>query len=169
MLVQQRPPVSVSVLVYTDDGMAIVQPVQRDFLEDHIHYKVRLYAQPAGTNWSSSPASRRRHPPPVDTPDPTLPGWLPADHAIFNGRAPTGAVFGYNLATHPQLARIFPPIPPIGAPSSSIVARTRWAAKLVPMGLRRPVRRRQLRHLVDEQLPGRCALARRLDRSRSRP
>jgi hypothetical protein len=128
MLVQQRPPVSVSVLVYTDDGLAIVQPVQRDFLEDHIHYKVQLYAQPAGTNVISA----GRHS--VGSPDPTLPGWLPAGHPSFNGRAPTGAAFGYNLAAHPQLSRIFPPIPPSGAVVYLDRGEDSTGGKLVPMG-----------------------------------
>jgi hypothetical protein len=133
MLVQQRPPVSVSVLIYTDDGMAIVQPVQRDFLEDHIHYKVPLYAQPAGTNEldSSSGANRRV----VGSPDATKPGWLPATSNFFDmARVPTGAVFGYNLAAHPQLARIFPPIPPSGAVIFLDRAEDLTGGKLIPMG-----------------------------------
>jgi hypothetical protein len=133
MLVQQRPPVSVSVLIYTDDGMAIVQPVQRDFLEDHIHYRVQLYAQPAGTNEldSSSGANRRV----VGSPDATLPGWLPATSDFFDmTRVPAGAVFGYNLAQHPQLARIFPPIPPSGAVIFLDRADDLTGGKLIPMG-----------------------------------
>jgi hypothetical protein len=127
-LVQQRPPVSVSVLVYTDDGWAIVQPIVRDFLEDHIHYRFRLYAQPAGQNTIVS----GRHT--VGTPDPSLPGWLPANHAIFNGLAPTGAAFGYNLSQHPELARVFPPIPPGAAAVFLDRGEDATGAKLVPMG-----------------------------------
>ena len=129
MLVQQRPPVSVSVLIYTDDGYAIVQPVVRDFLEDHIHYKVKLYAQPAGAD---SLVGGVHHT--VNPANPANPGWLPANHAIFNGRAPTGAVFGYNLSQHPQLAQIFPPIPPSGASIFLDRGEDLTGGKLIPMG-----------------------------------
>jgi hypothetical protein len=136
MLTQQRPPVSVSVLVYTDDGMAVVQPVQRDFLEDHIHYRFRLYAQPAGTNVigvnSGEPGAGNRHS--VGSPDPTRLGWLPATTAYFNVPIPTGAAFGYNLATHPQLARVFPPIPAAAAAVFVDRGEDESGARLAPLG-----------------------------------
>jgi hypothetical protein len=128
MLVRQRPPVSVSVLVYTDDGLAVVQPVQRDFLEDHVHFRVRLHAQPAGDNGL---VDGRRV---VLLPDPDLPGWLPADHANFGGLAPAGAAFGYNLAAHPELARIFPPIPPSSSALFLDRGEGRVGGTLIPMG-----------------------------------
>lgn len=127
-LTRQRPPVSVSVLVYTDDGVAVVQPVQRDFLEDHVHYKVSLHARPAGTNVLAG----GRHE--VGSPDPALPGWLPADHDSFRDQAPPGAAFGYNLAAHPELARIFPPIPPSSAQVIVDRARDGLGGTLAPMG-----------------------------------
>jgi hypothetical protein len=136
MLVTQKPPVSVSVLVYTDDGYAIVQPLPRDFLEEHIHYRFRLYAQPAGTNSVNvvpgEPGGGNRHV--VTNPDPTKLGWLPANHPSFNGLAPTGAAFGYNLATHPQLARVFPPIPQSAAAVFVDRGQDTSGAKLAPMG-----------------------------------
>jgi hypothetical protein len=136
MLTQQRPPVSVSVLVYTDDGFAVVQPVQRDFLEDHIHYRFRLYAQPAGTNVlgvnSGEPGAGNRHS--VGSPDPTKLGWLPATPAYFSVPIPTGAAFGYNLATHPQLARVFPPIPAGAAAIFVDRGEDESGGKLVPLG-----------------------------------
>jgi hypothetical protein len=127
-LTRQRPPVSVSVLVYTDDGVAIVQPIQRDFLEDHVHYKVPLHARPAGLNVLAG----GRHV--VGSPDPTLPGWLPADHDSFHDQAPPGAAFGYNLAAHPELARIFPPIPPSSAQIIVDRARDHLGGTLAAMG-----------------------------------
>jgi hypothetical protein len=133
MLVQQRPAVSCSVLVYTDDGYAVVQPIQRDFLEDHIHYKVRLYAQPAGINVIASGADGALHHS-VGVADATKLGWLPANHAIFNNLAPTGAAFGYNLSTHPALSRIFPPIPPDSAVIFLDRGEDTTGGKLVPMG-----------------------------------
>jgi hypothetical protein len=132
MLVQQRPPVSVSVLVYTDDHMAVVQPTQRDFLEDHVHYKVKLYAQPAGTNTIGSLGGHNCHV--IEDVDPTKKGWLPANHDIFNAKAPTGAVFGYNLSQHPELARIFPPIPDTAAVLFLDRGDSYAGGTLVPMG-----------------------------------
>ena len=37
-------------------------------------------------------------------------GWLPADHSSFDGLAPEGAVFGYNLAAA-ELQHLWPPVP----------------------------------------------------------
>jgi hypothetical protein len=43
--------------------------------------------------------------------DPTLPGWLPASDPSFGGKAPAGALFGYNLAEHQTLKNLWPPVP----------------------------------------------------------
>ena len=43
--------------------------------------------------------------------DDNLAGWLPADHASFNGKAPHGAQFGYNFKQHSSLANSWPPLP----------------------------------------------------------
>jgi hypothetical protein len=128
MLVQQKPPVSVSVLVYTDDGIAIVQPIQRDFMEDHIHYRFRLYSQPAGLRSLVDGGIVS-----IDTPDVTKYGWLPVDH-FDSSIVPTGAVFGYNLATHPELARVFPPIPPDAAAIFLDRGQNHAGGTLIPMG-----------------------------------
>lgn len=45
----------------------------------------------------------------------TLPGWLPADDAIFDGNAPEGAYFGYNLSRDDDLRAVWPPSPPDAA------------------------------------------------------
>lgn len=105
-LTRQRPPVSVSVLYSNGAGDVFVQPHQRDFLEDHIHYKFELEWQPAGTVWP-----REDEPQTIEDADSSLPGWLPADDASFNERAPAGAAYGYNLAAHPALEAVWPPIP----------------------------------------------------------
>lgn len=89
-LVQQRPPVSVAVLHYAD-GIAVVAPAMRDFLEDHIHYQVELVCELADSSAD--------------------PGWLAADDAAFDDLAPAGALYGYNVAAHSALSRLFPPIP----------------------------------------------------------
>lgn len=45
----------------------------------------------------------------------SLPGWLPADDAIFDGKAPVGAYFGYNLSQDDTLRALWPPAPPDAA------------------------------------------------------
>ena len=85
----------------------LVQPAPRTSLDGHTHYRFRLYAAPAGV--ANTPAFMDRHA--VAAADPSLPGWLPADHALFGGAAPAGAKFGYNLSRHPELFKVFPPAP----------------------------------------------------------
>jgi hypothetical protein len=72
-----------------------------------VHYKFDLVCAPAGTY--TEPAAGNRHV--ITLADSTLPGWLPAGDPIFNGRAPLGAMFGYNLSAHTALKNVWPPIP----------------------------------------------------------
>lgn len=113
-LVKQRPPVTVAVAHVLgplddceSDSWVFVYPQMRDFLEDHVHYQIDLYAQPAGSH--VPPPEGEPHE--ILDPDGSQPGWLPADHASFQGAAPAGARFGYNLAQHAELRQIWPPIP----------------------------------------------------------
>jgi hypothetical protein len=113
-LVKQRPAVSVSVCLLhgpldacDENTWVFVMPQMRDFLEDHIHFQYNLVAEPAGTH--SEPITGEPHV--IADPDVTKQGWLPAGHSSFNGNAPTGAKFGYNLAAHPEVERNWPPIP----------------------------------------------------------
>jgi hypothetical protein len=118
-LAQQKPPITVTVCHVlgprdncSDALRVIVCPQVRDFLDEHTHYRFELATTPAG-NLAIS----------VDPDDPLietvsiaganadLPGWLPADHAVFSGKAPAGAKFGYNIKKHPALLRVWPPIP----------------------------------------------------------
>lgn len=115
-LARQKPPVTVSVCHIqgpndscTTRVRVIVMPQFRDFLDDHTHYRFDLFARPAGTNNVITVDGQERHT--ILNPNSELPGWLPATHAIFEGKAPTGALFGYNFAKHPALARVWPPIP----------------------------------------------------------
>lgn len=103
----QKPPVSVAVLRRTTDGTVFVQPQFIDFLDRHTHYAYDLVCQPAGT--TAPPTSNARHV--ITNPNPLLAGWLPANHSSFNGLAPRGAVFGYNLAAHQALKATWPPVP----------------------------------------------------------
>lgn len=105
-LVIQKPPVTVSVLRYAA-GQAYVQPQWVDFLDRHQHYRFSLTCQPAGQ--VIPPDVGERHV--ITDPDTALPGWLPADHSVFNGKAPAGAVFGYNLDMDPALKAAWPPVP----------------------------------------------------------
>lgn len=113
-LVMQRPPVTVSiayVLGPTDDcetdSWVFLNPQTKDFLEDHIHYQFKLVPLPAGTHVPPVPGEHHV----ITDPTPQHRGWLPADHAIFNGTAPPYAKFGYNLSAHHELNRVWPPIP----------------------------------------------------------
>jgi len=105
----QKPAVGVYVLFNRGDDTFHFLPTPRDVLEDHIHYRFELYAQPAGEANCVTYGDPEPHQ--VINPNPTLPGWLPADHYVFSGTAPTGAKFGYNLAQHPELEKVWPPLP----------------------------------------------------------
>jgi hypothetical protein len=109
MITKQRPPVGVFVATLHGDlnGSAAVQPTPRSVLEDHIHYSFEMYAQPAGVLECSGRDLLYS----FFSVDTALPGWLPADDAIFGGQAPAGAKFGYNLSRHPSLERVWPPLP----------------------------------------------------------
>jgi hypothetical protein len=110
-LSQQKPPITVTVCYVlgprdncSDDLRVIVCPQVRDSLDEHTHYRFELITRPAGnvsvTNGRVSVSG-----------NPELSGWLPANHTSFNGKAPVGAKFGYNLKKHASLSRVWPPIP----------------------------------------------------------
>ncbi len=105
-LVRQRPPVSVPVCRVAGTKV-FVNPQLVDFLDRHTHLRFRLSCLPAGDH--SPPVAGNRHV--ITNPDDELPGWLPADHASFAGKAPAGAKFGYNFTAHPALANAWPPLP----------------------------------------------------------
>lgn len=105
--VKQKPAVGVFVMYLRGDGSAHIQPSPRDVIESHIHYKFDLYSAPAGTVVCTDPHSKYT----FDTVNPALPGWLPASDPALGGSPPPGAVFGYNMAAHPELSRIWPPQP----------------------------------------------------------
>lgn len=105
----QRPAIGIYMLYNKGDGGFHFLPTPRDLLEDHIHYKFELFAKPAGIANCIVRGDGQRHQ--VVDPDPTETGWLPADSPTFNGAAPDGALFGYNLDLHPQLQRVWPPVP----------------------------------------------------------
>jgi hypothetical protein len=107
-LTLQKPGVTVPVLVATGtDDIVYAHPQLRDLAESHVHHRFELYLQPAGTTVPPDPSGRHV----ISVADPGDPGWLPADHETFGGLAPKLAAFGYNLDQHPELARIWPPLP----------------------------------------------------------
>lgn len=111
----QRPPVGVTVLQVAQanaDGThnVYVNTKFHDLLESHRHYKFTLIPEPAGS--TSPPMPGERHV--VTAADDAVEGWLPADHATFNGKAPPGAAFGYNIAVS-KLHHLWPPLPVEGA------------------------------------------------------
>lgn len=113
-LVRQQPPMTIPVMTVLgpinaceDGANVLIAPQFRDFLREHIHHQVDLYALPAGTH--TPPGIDAQHT--ITDANVDLPGWLPADHASFGGNAPAGAAFGYNLAAHPQLSQLWPPVP----------------------------------------------------------
>ncbi|NDD52793.1 hypothetical protein EBZ39_02765 [bacterium] len=117
-LVQRNPAVSVYVCYVegpknncSDVPRVVVMPQVKEFMEAHTHYRVELVCRPAGINTViNADGGQQIHT--ISSPDPSLPGWLPADHASFNNKAPSGAVFGYNLAQDETLAHTWPPLPP---------------------------------------------------------
>jgi len=106
-LTRSKPPVSVAVLRQTPDGKVFVQPQFVDYLDRHTHHRFRLTCKPAGSH--TQPTVDGLHQ--ISDPSALLPGWLPADHPVFGGKAPAGAVFGYNLSAHSSLSSLWPPVP----------------------------------------------------------
>lgn len=127
-MVAQQPPVSVPVCLVAGLGKkpgtheVYVNPDLRDLLQGHKHYRVELQCRPCGTvtetrdgkllNWFTNLRTGGRHV--LSNVDTNVEGWLPASDPSFNGKAPPGACFGYNLAAS-RLGNLWPPIPIQGA------------------------------------------------------
>lgn len=104
-----QTPSSLTIPVLKSDGAGgvFVNCSFNDFIGNHRHYSFDLTMLPAGI--VTPPAVQEPHT--FVSADADLPGWLPADHASFAGKAPAGAKFGYNLEQHTALKNAFPPIP----------------------------------------------------------
>lgn len=114
-LVTQRPSITVAVAYLLGPANACdvnswvyILPQHRNFLEDHVHFQLDLTAAPAGEH--VPPAFGDSHV--ITDADEGLQGWLPANHSSFNGTAPAGAAFGYNIAADTSLSAVWPPMPP---------------------------------------------------------
>ena len=109
-----------------------VMPHPRSALDEHVHYKISLSTDPAGTV-IEAPGDTQSSGVDPDTnmciftsvsdpnfihefdglPDPDLIGWLPANDTTFDGMiVPEGAKFGYNIQKDPRLRKVWPPVPP---------------------------------------------------------
>ena len=88
ILTKQIPPVTIPVCKTNNSGGVFVNPKFIDFLEDHRHYVFELVMAPAGD--VTPPAVGGTHV--ITNPNSDLPGWLPADDAIFDGMAPAGEI-----------------------------------------------------------------------------
>ena len=111
-LVTQQPPVSLPVALAGNETATpgvwrvLVRSDLRDTLESHKHYSVTLETRPAG----DVEPPNYGDPHVIINPDPSIEGWLPANHAIFGGKAPAGAKFGYNLS-QASWGSLWPPVP----------------------------------------------------------
>lgn len=106
-LIKTPPNFRIPVLYSNGAGSVVIDPARRLAVDEHIHFSFPLTCAPAGDT----------EPPDTDDPhvitgaDVAIAGWLPADHASFDGNAPEGAAFGYNLAEDASLDRVWPPYP----------------------------------------------------------
>lgn len=106
-LTKTRPPIACPILevLNTTSGLVFVRPQYFDAVDQRQPYRYEMVCLPAGEH--VPPAGDDPHE--ITAADSTVEGWLPADDAIFDGKAPEGAVFGYNFST--ELRDAWPPLP----------------------------------------------------------
>jgi len=111
-LSKQKPPITAPVCYVlgrrdncSTDVYVLVCPQIKDSLDEHVHFRIDLATVAAGNPVVSDGRAT------IAAPDVTVAGWLPADHASFNNKAPAGAKFGYNIPAHKALSRLWPPVP----------------------------------------------------------
>lgn len=105
------PPIAIPLLQNTGTGHVLVIPNWFDLFNGHTHLHFSLRPVPAGAH--ADPGVGNPHV--ITEADSSIEGWLPASNAIFNGLAPVGAVFGYNISANASLAASWPPLPPDSA------------------------------------------------------
>lgn len=93
----------VYVLTATPDGNVLFRPWSGEYAGLVLQWKHSLLPEAAGVYFESGGNVQ------INSPDADLPGWLPADHPVFDGNAPAGAVFGYNIQQDADLASRWPP------------------------------------------------------------
>lgn len=109
---KDKPTLAIPAVFYGGVGAAFVIPHWLNGDLDTNYYRFDLTAAPASDPYV---APLPGDPVVVTNPDSALPGWLPADDAVFGGKAPAGAKFGYNLGQDAALLAQWPPIPASGA------------------------------------------------------
>lgn len=122
-LVKYRPQIAVSVChvqgpkdTCTTAPRVVIAVNSQDFTANHTHYRFELVMLPATPGAADLPGygvvfDESGCLVTLPDADAAEAGWLPADHPVFNGKAPNNAKFGYNFTQHPQLAAAWPPIP----------------------------------------------------------
>lgn len=120
----------VAVLHADGQGNVFVQPQLRDGPFNHVHYEFELSLSPCGDSPAPSPGGTHS----IINVDDEIRGWLPASHSSFNGLAPTGAAFGYNLKSHEALNNVFPPMPTESASVVLFKAESDGNGVELPMG-----------------------------------
>lgn len=97
-LAKQKPPITAPICYVlglrdncTTDVYVLVCPQIKDSFDEHVHFRVELSTASASTA--------------ADI------GWLQANHASFNNKAPAGATYGYNIAADKKLSNVWPPVP----------------------------------------------------------
>lgn len=93
----------VYVLTATADGSVLFRPWSGEYAGLVLQWRHALLPAAAGTTVVADGKVS------ITSPNPALPGWLPAAHASFSGNAPAGAVFGYNVVADEDLADRWPP------------------------------------------------------------
>lgn len=97
------------VLFATGSGDVLFRPWFADTFPRYTPSMVEIQKQAAGTPVVIANKYR------INGPNATVLGWLPANHFIFNGLAPEGAKFGYNISQDEQLSASWPPVNPRAA------------------------------------------------------
>lgn len=120
----------VAVLHADGSGQVYVQPQLRDGPFNHVHYEFELSLEPCGDSPAPAPGGTYS----IINVDDGIKGWLPADHSSFNGLAPTGAAFGYNLSQHQALNNVFPPMPAESASVTLFKSETDGNGVELPIG-----------------------------------
>ena len=93
----------VYVLSATADGNVLFRPWSGEYAGLVLQWKHELFPVAAGTPATANGEVT------IGSPNSSLPGWLPANNAVFNGNAPAGAVYGYNIAADEVLSAKWPP------------------------------------------------------------
>jgi hypothetical protein len=106
-LTKNKPAIAIPVLELQSDGYVLVRPQIKEVLSEHQHFRYELACRPAGHTVPPVPSNAHT----ITVPNTAIEGWLPADHASFGGKAPEGAMFGYNFLAAPKLQASWPPLP----------------------------------------------------------